>query len=860
MIETRGHAKSKQMTGAEIENTSAESHRIPLAGAWEMWRTVCLRGAGFPVAWLERIASGDGCRTVRDFLDAEESVDQIVREIQRRCRLVISNFELPARREWSRAKRLVEKRRVPKPIDGEPEINALFESLSRALANCENRRQQALQQTARDRFSAAEFLRSLAVEPRFREAIIWQNRRAVGNTLEGLVRGNHQGNAAARSKEHFVYSYLQRYCAKNETIGFFGPVGWACVADEPVGLEVKPGTELIGRRCLHWEYWAIDKLARELCHQREVLPWLAPRLHPASHLNGERLELGDGAQMRLSPDLVRLLNACDGKTPALKIATALAGDPATGFQSAAQVLESLWGAAERKAILWNATLPVELFPDKRLRRMVESIGQPAVRQRLTGVLDEVDTAFQSVAAARGNPDSLDRALAGLEATFERVTKTAPIRSAGRTYAARTLVYEDCRRDAKVTLGSDLVAGLAEPLSLVLDAAAWYAEMIESRLGMVISQVFRQTSPGSDGVVPAIHLLAHSEHIQRETRRIVLGVERELQDRWSSMFAVEGRSEIQVTAKELRDPVARLFPRMTGGSGGGYHSPDVMILADAESSLNPESWQFVLGEVHAGINAMMIPCLLEMHPDPERLKEYERLENLVDRVSPAPECNTTAPRRIARTGSANGMHWEVGETPSRHEKGQVVPISEVVFTESNAGLVARTRDGRHQWKAVETMRSFYSHLMATHFSLFAPASLSPRIAIDRLIIARRGWTVSAGEISFAMIADEDERFLAAHRWKRQIGLPRWVFVRVPFEQKPYYVDFHSPVSLDALAKLTRRAREEGASIRISEMLPTPEQCWLTDASGNRYTSELRIATLRPRAGRDVRVENGTTRED
>lgn len=845
MIETPGHDWNDRMTIAGMENESVESHRIPLAGGWEMWRTVCLRSAGFPVAWLDRIASGDDCQSVGQFLEAEEAVDQIVREILRRCRIAIAEEKFPERRQWNRAKRLAERRRVPEPIDGEPEINALFESLAQALAICEARRNQALQQTARDRLSAAEYLRTLAVEPRFREAIIWQNRRAVESTLDGLIRGNLAGTASTRSKERFVYNYLQRYCAKNETIGFFGPVGWAWVADESVGLVVKPGAELIGKRQLHWEYWAIDRLARELCHQREVLPWLAPRLHPASRLDGVTLELGNGARMRLSPDLVRLLNACDGETPALKIATALATDPGTGFQSAAQVLESLWGATERKAILWNATLAVELFSEKRLRRMVDSIGQPALRQRLTGFLDEVDAAFQSVAAARRNPDALDLAFASLEATFERLAKTAPTRSAGRTYAARTLIYEDCRRDVEVTLGRDLVAGLAEPLSLVLDAAAWYSETIESRFGTLLSHVFRRMAAGSDDVLPATQFLAQSELIQRETRHLVSEVERELQKRWSSMFSMDDRSEMRVTAEELRDEVARLFPSTKGGSGDGYHSPDVMILADAEAGWKPESWHFVLGEVHAGVNAVMIPCLVEMHEDPERLKEWEKRENLVDRVAAAPGSEVPATRRIARTGSASGIHWEMGGTPSRHDKGQVVPISEVVFSESTAGLMARTRDGRHQWKASEALRSFYTHLMATHFSLFGPSPSSPRIAIDRLIIARRGWTIPSGEVSFATIADEGERFLEMHRWKRETGLPRWIFVRVPFEKKPWYVDFHSPVSVDAFAKLIRRAREEGASIRISEMLPTPEQCWLTDALGHRYTSELRIATLRPR---------------
>ncbi len=65
-------------------------------------------------------------------------------------------------------------------------------------------------------------------------------------------------------------------------------------------------------------------------------------------------------------------------------------------------------------------------------------------------------------------------------------------------------------------------------------------------------------------------------------------------------------------------------------------------------------------------------------------------------------------------------------------------------------------------------------------------------------------------------------------------------------KPFYVDFASPVSVDVLAKIIRRGAKEDAAtpMTVTEMLPNPRQCWLTDAQGNRYASELRIVTLNP----------------
>ncbi|HEY3873472.1 MAG TPA: hypothetical protein VGM10_34260, partial [Actinocrinis sp.] len=65
-----------------------------------------------------------------------------------------------------------------------------------------------------------------------------------------------------------------------------------------------------------------------------------------------------------------------------------------------------------------------------------------------------------------------------------------------------------------------------------------------------------------------------------------------------------------------------------------------------------------------------------------------------------------------------------------------------------------------------------------------------------------------------------------------------------EPRPFYVDLSSPVYVNILAKAIRRlARNDpGGQLTFSEMLPTPEQTWLTDDRGRRYTSELRLVAV------------------
>jgi len=77
----------------------------------------------------------------------------------------------------------------------------------------------------------------------------------------------------------------------------------------------------------------------------------------------------------------------------------------------------------------------------------------------------------------------------------------------------------------------------------------------------------------------------------------------------------------------------------------------------------------------------------------------------------------------------------------------------------------------------------------------------------------------------------------------------VFCRFTGEVKPIYADLTSLASIDLLARSVRRSRRNaGADARLSvvEMLPAPDQIWLTDAEGQRYTSELRMVAVDQKA--------------
>src|SRR5262249_43249568 len=107
-----------------------------------------------------------------------------------------------------------------------------------------------------------------------------------------------------------------------------------------------------------------------------------------------------------------------------------------------------------------------------LRQQIERVDNLPERQAALEMLNHLEAARAAVAEAAGNAERLDQALEHLEETFTNLTGKTANRAAGKTYAGRTLIYEDCRRNVEVNLGPALVEELGRPLDLLLTSARW----------------------------------------------------------------------------------------------------------------------------------------------------------------------------------------------------------------------------------------------------------------------------------------------------------------------------------------------------------------------------------------------------
>src|SRR5262249_56431673 len=118
-------------------------------------------------------------------------------------------------------------------------------------------------------------VQAVARDPAFREAVTWQNPAALANAVVKVADGSSSKPSRARQREEIVASYWQRYCGKNDTIGFFGPLAWGQVSDDGEAMRVRSGA-LVRERSVHFEAWPLKALAESLDPQLTVAAGPSP--------------------------------------------------------------------------------------------------------------------------------------------------------------------------------------------------------------------------------------------------------------------------------------------------------------------------------------------------------------------------------------------------------------------------------------------------------------------------------------------------------------------------------------------------------------------------------------------------------
>src|SRR5439155_22104672 len=125
---------------------------------------------------------------------------------------------------------------------------------------------------------------------------------------------------------------------------------------------------------------------------------------------------------------------------------------------------------------------------------------------------------------------------------------SPTRSAGTMYAARTLVYEDCRRDVEIELGPEIIEALGPPLSLLLESARWYTFEAAARYRKSFQQLYTRLAQQIGS--PIVDMVSFWREIQLSLSRnteLVDDLGPLFQERWADVLRIPaGQRKVEYT--------------------------------------------------------------------------------------------------------------------------------------------------------------------------------------------------------------------------------------------------------------------------------------------------------------------------
>jgi hypothetical protein len=370
---------------------------------------------------------------------------------------------------------------------------------------------------------------------------------------------------------------------------------------------------------------------------------------------------------------------------------------------------------------------------------------------------------------------------------------------------------------------------------LLTAARWLTFELARNFKQICREVYLQLGRSTD------HQKIDFFTFWQQTQPIIFGAPQKLRDpiaakfqqRWAEVLKLDNQDRVaHFAVEQIRSRVDDVFHAPSSGwAYARYHSPDVLLFAESPEALAKGDFKVVLGELHVAANTLGWPLFIEQHKCPQDLFDALEQDFTAPRVVPVIPKQMFGPvaRVMPALISQRDYHIALSPDPVDASPSQVLPISGLIVEEDGSdGLCVTTRDHSLQFDIVEVYADILTPLIANEFKMLPFARHTPRVEFDRLVACREAW-----------------RFIDARRWAHEQQLPRFVFVKVPVEQKPFFVDFDSPVFVEILSKMVRRTIDNSPSdalITMSEMLPGLDQCWLPDAEGNVYTCELRMVAV------------------
>jgi hypothetical protein len=635
-----------------------------------------------------------------------------------------------------------------------------------------------------------------------------------------------------RARERHLLLYVQRICAKNDTLSEFGPGGWGTILGDMSGIRMSPKVGIAERETF-LERWTAHGVAAALNADPETRVELSPRLHPNGRLDGNQFVFaGTGETAPLVSKTVEILLHCDGATPAHSLGE----------------VETLERLAAQNMILWEVEVPA-LDP-----HAFDALLADVSRWRDNPVRARWLEALQPIAALPAEFARAEETSRRAEIMDEARRRLQELGTARETsdrflYSAANPIGEECFRECHFSIGEDLmneVTAEAEPwIDLWRDNYAFVA----SRVAAGLRALFEK-APLQNGALPLPAFLQHCAMLKMPlTGPAMVGLAHMAFQEVKAAFREQMRDRPEAEEWELTADDCHFIRRnfqYAKFDEFTYPSADLQLEARSVEAVERGEYRWILAELHPPV-ALLHHGFYWSCPDKRALGNA-----LAQATRGCPSFHfgffaadftaTTAVRMLDAIPDRTSFVAAQRGDP----RWRIIPPAEieVYVDDRNGDVCLRTRDAR------EYLGSFaraWVIPLGFHPFHFGRVPHMPRLRCGRVIVQRRSWTVTLEELGQGDYTGiSRDLVLSVERLRASKGWPRYVYIR-PSEQalrrsgaegrdkdtKPVFLDLESYLFLEIFHRWLTKAGE----LEVSEMLPSPDDLLWREEDGRR-SFELR----------------------
>ena len=784
--------------------------------------------AGVPFDVLEKLETTKTAELARELVVRQDAFAQAKAEVEELLRHRGHGLSEELFRAWRKA---IRSGSMPPAADQPSRAFANCWECASSLATTEARLEESLQQEiGQARLALLEAARTV-LPPYLVFTAGGLRERLAKQTLDpGSLPPR---NKDARAHERHLLLYLQRICAKNDSLSAFGPEGWGTISGEKMGFALAPRQGIAARETF-LERWTAHGAAAALNADTDIRLELSPRLNPNGRIEGEQFVFADsGDAIALDAATMQLLGRIDGQTPAHALGIAA---------------ESLEELVQKKMIRWEVEVPaLEPHPFDVLLGDVSAWRETPVRVRWLDRLQPIAALprkfgnTEETAARIQIIDEADDRLSQLGATPKTATRFL--------YSAANPIGEECFRDCGFTIGEDLVQEVARDaapwIDLWRDCYAFVASRVSAGLRGLLEKAPRQ-----NGAIALPAFLRHCEQLRMPlTGPAMVGLAhmafQEVKAAFREMVGARpDAEEWQLRADDCHFIRKNFqYPKFDEYT---YPSADMQISAKSVEAVSRGEYEWILAELHPPV-ALLHHGFYWACPDKEALGRA-----LATTAKGRPTfhfgffaIDFTATTTVRVLDAMPDLTFFVA--PQRgNPRWRIIPPAEIdVFVDEANGDVGLRR--RSSGEHLGSFARGWTIPLGFHPFLFGRSPHMPRLRCGKVIVQRRSWTVSLAEMPAGNYTGVSRNLVVAiERLRAAKGWPRYIYIR-PSEQalrrsgaegrdkdtKPVFIDLESYLFLEVFHGWLTKSGE----LEVTEMLPDPEHLLWQEKDGRR-TFELR----------------------